>query len=150
MDLPENQKALRGYDLTEANVKHTLAVTEKMRQAPEAKRREFHEAAGESKSFEDAAKKMEQNPEVSRMLKSEGISARDFLLTTITLSQASMISAMSKEHAGMGVPPSVNPKNLEFINAHPEIAQRWWESMQKMGRGHGGPPGAKHGDEDER
>ena len=119
--------AIRGYQLTDGNVDKVIAATQKMHalekanpKLVEAMQRE-HGDAGDAKSVDDAAAHLDAIPPVKAILSSEGVSARDYVLTTFTLMEAG--AAYQIQKAGKLPPNSelakdVSPENLAYIGAH--------------------------------
>jgi hypothetical protein len=68
----------------------------------------------------------------SAALKANGISAHDFVMTTLAYMQASMAAGMLKSVPNYKVPAGMNMKNIDFMNQHgPELEK----SMKAMGAG---------------
>lgn len=118
--------AIRGYQLTEDNVDKVIAATQKMHaleksnpQLAAAMQREH--GAGDAKSVDEVASRMDAMPPVKAILSSAGISARDYVLTTFTLMEAG--AAYQIQKAGKLPPNSelakdVSPANLAYIGSH--------------------------------
>jgi hypothetical protein len=119
--------AVHGYRLTESNVDKVISATRKMRaleksnpQLVAAMQRE-HGAAGDAKSIDEAAARLDAIPPAKAILSSVGISSRDYLLTMFTLMESA--AAYQFQKAGKLPPNSdlakdVTPENLAYIGAH--------------------------------
>lgn len=119
--------AIHDYRLTDDNVDKVIAATQKMRalekanpKLVDAMQRE-HGDASDAKSVDDAAAHLDAIPPVKAILSSEGLSARDYVLTTFTLMEAG--AAYQIQKAGKLPPNSelakdVTPENLAYIGGH--------------------------------
>ena len=81
-------------------------------------------------SLDEAVKKMESKPELVAMMKSEGLTTRDWLVGTMAFTTAAMWSEMSKRYPDQKAPDTVNPKNVELLQSHPEIMQKWMQTWE--------------------
>jgi hypothetical protein len=149
---PEDQKAIHDFKLINSAVDKLLAAGLKIHAVVEkdpamAKADVMHGA----KNIDESVKQMQQYPQGIAALKSAGLSPREFIVSTQTLSTAMMWSIMKKSYPQAQVPAYINPDNVKFIEDHPDVMQKFqaaWGGEDKM-RSHGGPD-AQRGGSDEQ
>lgn len=71
---------------------------------------------GDDKTADISVSRLESNPVASAALKANGISARDFVMTSLAYMQASMAAGMLKSVPNYKVPAGMNMKNIDFMN----------------------------------
>ena len=145
---PQDQKALQEYDLTTGKIDKLMAVGQKMKayaQAHPDVRQKGDFMRG--KDLDESIKSIESKPELVSMMKSEGVSPRDFVLGTMSLMTAGMWAEMSKSYPNAQMPPEINAKNVKLLQDHPEIIQKWEQAWSERGHhGRGGPPPEREGE----
>jgi hypothetical protein len=70
------------------------------------------------KSVAQTVAKMESFPAAKRALASSGMSASDYVMTSLAYMQAAMAAGMVKSVPNYKVPAGQNLKNIEFYNQH--------------------------------
>ena len=76
-------------------------------------------AMNDNKTLADMEATIARHPQAARALAREGLSARDFSLTVMTLLQAAMVEGFSQGKLDMAkLPPGVNPENIQFVRDH--------------------------------
>jgi hypothetical protein len=137
---PEDQKAIHDYKLTTGNVDKMMAAHLKFRDMAEKDPSMREGNPFQAKTIDDSVKKIESAPpKAQAILKETGMKPREFVVGTMTMMTSAMWSSMQKMNPQAPVPAYVNPDNLAFIDAHPEIM----EKFKNMGPRHG-PPGGGH------
>jgi len=133
---PEDQKALREYELTEAKIDKLMSVGKKMKEYAQA-----HPEAQKKGDFmrgdtlDDSVKTVEAKPELAAIMKAEGLAPREFVLGMMSLISAGVWAEMSKSYPDAKMPPEINPKNVKLLREHPEILQRWEAAWNDRGAG---------------
>lgn len=71
-------------------------------------------------SIDEIVARIEREPEAKAALAKEGLTARDFAKTMLTLLQAAMIKGFSQGGKVdlAKLPPGVNPANIKFVDEH--------------------------------
>jgi hypothetical protein len=140
----EDRQALQSYRLSEENIEKVMRVNERL--AAEAKKnpsfvKQLAESARNDKTLGDSIERLGSNPTVKGSLAEAGISARDFVLTNVAGMQAAMVAGVRKTfgNGSEGAPSEadpdgVNPANLQFVESHPDLMQRWRESSAATAR----------------
>lgn len=128
--------AIRGYQLSEGTVDKVIAATQKMHALEKANPKlvdamnQEHDDASDAKSIDDIAAHLDAMPPVKGVLSSVGLSARDYVLTSFTLTEAGAAYQFQKEGK---LPPNselardVSPGNLAYVGAH----QAQLQALQK-------------------
>lgn len=128
--------AIRGYQLSEGTVDKVIAATQKMHALEKANPKlvdamnQEHDDASDAKSIDDIAAHLDAMPPVKAVLSSVGLSARDYVLTSFTLSEAGAAYQFQKEGK---LPPNselakdVSPGNLAYVGGH----QAQLQALQK-------------------
>ena len=124
-----DQKALHDYDLSESKIDKLMNVGQKMRayskEHPEVReQKDFMHG----KDLDESIKSIEAKPEFVKMLESEGVTPRDFVLGTMSLFTSAMWAQMSRQYPDAKTPEEVNPKNVKLLQDHPEIMQKWQQA----------------------
>jgi hypothetical protein len=110
-----DEKELAAYQLTMANVRKSKAALDEM------KKMKFEAPVkGDDESFEAMARKIEQNPKLMGVLRTAGIGARDFLMTTTVVVAVSMAMAMT-EGSGVSLPAHVRAHQKFMIANEKEL-----------------------------
>ncbi len=114
-----DEPIIRQYVLTMENVRKYAEVAKK----GEAAAKSDPAMAAEMKKVEDAdvynvqkAEMMEKSPHVAAFLKSNGMTARDFVFVPMTAFTAAL--AIAAEDAKKQPPAFVNPANIKFVRDH--------------------------------
>jgi len=100
------------------------AQLEKLRTQSEALEEQIEKsspaaAMNDNKTLADMEAAITKHPQAARALAREGLSARDFSLTVMTLLQAAMVEGFSQGKLDMAkLPPGVNPENIQFVRDH--------------------------------
>jgi hypothetical protein len=125
-----DQQALHDYGLTPAKIEKLTKIGVKMgayiKVHPEAR----HSDIMKGNTLDDSVKAIQAKPEIMTMLKSEGVSPRDFMLGTLSMMQAGMLVRMRAQYPDAKMPDNTNPKNLDLVAKHPDLTQKWmaaWE-----------------------
>jgi hypothetical protein len=148
---PKDQQALHDYDLTTGKIDKLMAVGKKMREYaaahPEVEKRGDFMRGG---SLDDMVKHIEAQPDLVKLMKSEGVSPREFALGMMSVMSGGMWAEMSKSYPQAQMPPEINPKNVKLFQDHPELMQKWEQawSQGRHGRGRGGSPPEHEGSPD--
>ena len=139
---PEDTKAIHDYKLTTSNVDKLMDAHKKFREMAE-KDPSLHQQGNpfQATTIDDSVKKIDSAPpQAKAILKEEGISSREFVVGTMSMMTSAMWHSMSKMNPQAQVPAYVNPDNLKFLDAHPEVL----EKFKNMGPRHGPPGGHEH------
>ncbi|MDQ3420657.1 MAG: hypothetical protein M3541_18110 [Acidobacteriota bacterium] len=89
------------------------------READEKDAKDDGSSANNAKSLADMEAAIKKHPAAMSALAREGLSPRDYALTTMALLQASMIEGFSQGKVDMkNLPPGVNPDNILFVREH--------------------------------
>jgi len=137
---PEDEAAIKNYDLSAAKIDKLMNVGVKMREYVKAHPEVQQQNLMEGKTLDSAIQKMEGKPELVAMMKSEGVTPRDWLLGVMAFTNAAMWSEMSKRYPNQPAPPMVNQKNVELLQKHPELMEKWKNTWEPAGHGQ---PGAQ-------
>jgi hypothetical protein len=139
---PEDQKAIHDFKLTAENTGKLMDAHKRFR--------ELHEKDPEMmkgqnpmavKTIDESIKRVEAAPEKAKaILKQVGLQPREFVVGTFTMMTSAIWSGMRQHMPQAQPPPYVNPDNVAFVDAHPELL----EQFKQMGPPHGGPH-AEHG-----
>lgn len=98
------------------------------READEKDAKDDGSPANNAKSLAEMEAAVKKHPAAMSALAREGLSPRDYALTTMALLQASMIEGFSQGKVDTkNLPPGVNPENILFVREH----KAELESMQK-------------------
>jgi hypothetical protein len=125
-----DQQALHDYELTPARIEKLTKIGVRMGEYVKAHPEARHSDIMKGKTLDDSVKAIQAKPEVMAMLKSEGVSPRDFMLGTLSLMQAGMLVQMRNQYPGAAMPDNTNPKNLELVASHPELTKKWMEAWE--------------------
>jgi len=118
---------LRSYQLSAGTVDKAIAATRKMQAIEKANPQlvdamnQEHGDANDAQSIDAIASHLDAMPPVKAVLSSVGISARDYVLTTLMLGEAGAAYQMQKEGK---LPPNselakdVSPANIAYVGAH--------------------------------
>ena len=85
-------KKLGAYQLTVANVRKTKVVIDEL-----AKVKEEPPARGEGETLDAAVREIEANPKLMGVLRTAGLSAKDFMMTLATVMTAGLLVEMPTE-----------------------------------------------------
>ncbi|MGH9419255.1 MAG: hypothetical protein ACRD3J_04715 [Thermoanaerobaculia bacterium] len=75
----------------------------------------------DDKSVDQSVAKLEANPGARRALASSGMSAREFVMTSLAYVQAAMTAGMMTSVPNYKVPAGQNMQNVEFYKQHGEF-----------------------------
>jgi hypothetical protein len=120
-----DEPAIHDYVLTMDKIKKYAAVSRKL----EAASKSDPALAAEMKKIEDAdvynvdkAAMIEKSPRVAGALTSNGVTARDFVLTPMTTFTAAI--GIAAEDAKKQPPAYVNPVNIKFVREHKDELEK--------------------------
>ena len=120
-----DEPAIHDYVLTMDKIKKYAEVSKKL----EAASKSDPALAAEMKKIEDAdvynvdkAAMIEKSPRVATALTSNGITARDFVLTPMTAFTAAI--GIAAEDAKKQPPAYINPVNIKFVRAHKDELEK--------------------------
>jgi hypothetical protein len=117
-------KALAAYRLEMSNVKKVGAAMKEFEALSEKDPSLAKTANVNAKTLDETVKKIEAEPRAMAVLKRNGLSARDYVMTTMTLMTAGMVAAFEKAGTKMnGLPPGVSQANVDFVKAHEKEIQ---------------------------
>lgn len=127
-------KATAAYKLTMPKVKKAAAVvqsvTEESLKDPNVQPLDPGAVMNENKTLAEMEATVRKHPQMMRSLAREGMSARDFSLTVMTLFQAVMVEGFSQGNLDMSkLPPGVNPENIQFVRDHKAELQAMQQTM---------------------
>jgi hypothetical protein len=71
-----------------------------------------------NKSVAQSVTQLESTPAAKRALAAGGMSASDYVMTSLAYMQAAMAAGMVKSVPGYKIPPGQNMKNVDFYNQH--------------------------------
>lgn len=134
--------ALASYRLDLEGVRKVAAATRDFRRiekmSPGLKEKlETPEGEG-PQSLDDSVKRIESVPQAVRVLKRNRISARDFLLTTMTLFGATMMANVEKETGQpASLPESLSRENVNFVKMNEEEVAKLAPQIFQSGEGKG-------------
>jgi hypothetical protein len=124
-----DEKAMREYDLTPAKVDKLAKAATRIREYGKT-----HPDVGETtsgKTIDESVKKLDAYPEVVSMLKSEGLTSREFMVGMMSMMQAGMWTSMSAQYPNAKMPDDINPKNVELLRKHPELMKKWQTAFEE-------------------
>ena len=136
---PEDQKAIHDYKLSTSNTDKLMDANRRLMEMAEKDPQMRKDNPMTARTLDDSVKKVDSLPAAKTVLKQVGLSSREFVVGTFTMMTAAMWHGMQKSYPQAQVPPYVNPDNLKFVDAHPELVKKW-SSMpkgHKKGKGHG-------------
>jgi hypothetical protein len=144
----KDEQALRDYEITAGKLDKLTDVGRKMgeyvKAHPEARQGNVLKGGG----IDASVKGIESQPELVSILKAEGVAPREFVLATMSMMQAHMISSIRARYPDTKMPDNVNPKNVEFVEKHPDLKQKWLAAWQVGApRAHPIQPGKAAGQE---
>jgi hypothetical protein len=120
-----DEPIIRQYILTMENIHKYSEVAKKC----EAAAKSDPALAAEMKKIEDAdvynvqkAEMMEKSPRIAALLKTNGISARDFVFVPMTAFTAAL--AIAAEDAKKQPPAFINPDNIKFVRDHKDELEK--------------------------
>ena len=120
-----DEPAIHDYVLTMDKIKKYSEVSKKL----EAAAKSDPAMAAEMKKIEDAdvynvdkAAMMEKSPRIAAALMSNGITARDFVLTPMTAFTAAI--GIAAEDAKKQPPAYINPVNIKFVREHKDELEK--------------------------
>jgi hypothetical protein len=116
IDMPEIQR------WAQAN----LSLSRLAQSDPELARSMQSEAA----PGEHPVDRIERHPEAVRILRENGFSPRQFVVTSVSLMQAMMVAGAMDQNPDMEVPAEVNPANVEVVRRNEAEIQRLFMQMQ--------------------
>ncbi len=127
-------QATAAYKLTMPKVKKAAAVvqsvTEESLKDPKVQPLDPGAVLNQNKTLAEMEATVRKHPQVMRSLAREGMSARDFSLTVMTLFQAAMVEGFSQGNLDMSkLPPGVNPENIQFVRDHKAELQAMQQAM---------------------
>jgi hypothetical protein len=132
-----DEKEIASYDLNQGKFDKLMRIGVKMREYIEAHpevKNEQNPMAG--KDLDESVARIESKPEMVKMLKSEGMSPREWLVCMMSFVNASMWSEATRRNPGMQLPPGTNTKNVAWVRAHPELIQKWMQTWEPNGPAH--------------
>ena len=121
---PADEKTIHDYKLTTANAGKILEAMGRMMKLGETDPTLQHKQV-KAESLDDAVKQWDAVPQLKAMLKEVGLSTRDFLVGMPALGYAMAYHDAVKTHPELEVPAVASRENLKFMDAHPEIEQKW-------------------------
>lgn len=133
---PEELKAVRNFKLTTATTDKLIEASKRLSTLAE-KNPGAVNGKEQAKTLDGLVKIIEAHPEVGGALKSAGLSPREFWFGINALGAAILGSFARMGDPKAPLPAYVNPDNVAFLAAHPEVLQKFQESKKKE------PPRAK-------
>lgn len=113
---------MRAYGLDMAKVNKFAAVTEKvanMVQAnPSLATKYENEASKADESLDGTIKSLDKIPELSSAVRGEGLTMRDYMMTTLVLAYGAAYREMKKADAHAEAPFALSPANMKFMDQH--------------------------------
>ena len=110
-----DQKAVMNHRLTVKNVKKVFAIDKELLKLAIANPAIAQKISNQKPSgLDEAVKLIGTIPEVSAVLKTHDISARDYLLTTVTMTGTTFAYQFAAAGKMPEMPPGVQKDNLEF------------------------------------
>jgi hypothetical protein len=85
------------------------------------------------KSVAQSVAKLESTPAAKRALAAGGMSATDYVMTTLAYMQAGMAAGMVKSVPGYKIPAGQNMKNIDFYNQHGAEIDKQMKQMNPNG-----------------
>jgi hypothetical protein len=125
-----DQQALHDYELTPAKIEKLTKIGVRMGEYVKVHPEARHSDMMKGKSIEDSVNAIQARPEVMAMLKSEGLSPRDFMLGTLSMMQAGMMAQIRAHNPSVQLPDTVSSKNLDLVASHPDLTKKWMDAWE--------------------
>ncbi len=139
---PADEKAIHDYRLSTSNTDKLVVAGKRVQELyDQDKALDKNNPMTEGRTFDDSVKRIEAHPQAVSAMKNAGVTPREFVVGTFALMTAAMWSQMKKSYPQAVVPAYVNPENMKFIDAHPEVLQKFqaaFDRDNKKGRPRGG------------
>jgi hypothetical protein len=112
-----DDKALRAYRLDMAKLNKYAAVQEKIAamvvaDPSLASKYEGQESEDDDQSLDDFVKEFDKIPELVSAIRSQGMTTRDYVMTTLVLLHTGLYREAKKLDPRMAMPDDVNPANV--------------------------------------
>lgn len=118
-DQEEDSRALAQYKLTHDNIKRLRVALRALVDLVEKSPQIAQQMGGpEQETLDQAINRIESNPTFAGVLKDAGISARDYLLSSVAVVMADAVRQALKSDPKSPMPPEVPPENLAMVEAH--------------------------------
>ena len=159
---PADEKAVHDFKLSTSTIDKLLDAGSKLEVAvAKDPSMQKESSMGGKRSIDENVTVMQSHPEAVAILKSAGLSPKEFLVGTLALMTAASWASMKKQYpetqAQAPAPAYVNPDNLKFVENHPEVMQKIQAAFREKrqhprretGSGaEGNEHDGKHGDKD--
>ena len=122
-----DDRALHSYTLTMDHLRKlkqvALELTSYAKAHPDEAQNYEDMSNSDDATLDQQVARLESIPPMRKALSSAGMSARDYILTSLTFFQAAMTAGMMDSYAKTKQPPpalpyNVNPANVAFVRAH--------------------------------
>jgi hypothetical protein len=121
-------KALRGYSLDMAKLTKYAAVHEKMAAMvvanPSLASKYEGQESRDDQSLDDMVKDLDKIPELASAIRSQGMTMRDYVMTTLVLLQVGLYREVKKLNPRTDMPANINPANVTFMDTHAAEIQK--------------------------
>jgi len=130
----EDAQALAKFLLTQPAIEKAIAFHDALVVAHDVKAMlALEQALGTEGSLGAAAHALEMDATAARALKSAHLTARDYLLTVISVIQAQVAMQMQELQKGpLAKESGLNPKNLEFARSHDALLKKLEASQDRL------------------
>ena len=121
-DNDPDQKELHDYVLTMDKVQKAGNATKAMQEVAKKHPEMEKDNDGDAKNLDEMVAKIQKYPEVTSLLRQNGLTAREYAVCTFTLMQAAMAVGFKKAGTYKEYPPKmlavVSKQNLDFVEQH--------------------------------
>ncbi|RCK48648.1 hypothetical protein TH25_13610 [Thalassospira profundimaris] len=102
-------KVTAGHKLTADELDRMTNVVTTIKSDPEA----YNLRAKKPESFDEMVENLNNSPNIKELLDKNGFTAREYLITSMTLARSAVASRVGPDNM-----PDVNPDNVEFVRQH--------------------------------
>lgn len=125
---PELQAKMKRREAIESGEAEPTAAEE-----AEMMREEAEEKDGQ-RTIASATRQIEREPKFVAVLRSAGLSPRDFVLTQTALFQASFAHGAHKQGHLKEIPQEIPPEHIAFVAQHEQELTAMWKRWQEIGK----------------
>jgi hypothetical protein len=140
----DTQEVLR-YALTDAGFAKYTAATQKLAALP-GTAADCDEEDGDSQSINDMVAKLNAKPGAKAALQSAGMTAREYVVFSMSLLQSGL-AAWAMKQPGGGLPAGMSKANIEFVNRREADLQKLEGLNRSNGCGDGDQDSGEDSDE---
>lgn len=123
---PEDEKAVHDYKLTKDKLAKLADAGKRMEELakkdPSVKKAEKE---SHNQTLDETVKTWERYPQAIAVVKSAGLSPKEYLVGMSALVTSAMFAGMKRSNPEVQAPSYVNPDNVKFLADHPDAMEQF-------------------------